>query len=99
MEIPRIEENPSIVIRDRVKSFMKKVLDISRTKAKSDADFKSTKSIVVDLAYNEIDRIFDSLEKAGILRSCKCKSGTSNRAKAFYDPNCDCNGTGYLSVR
>lgn len=92
-------ENPAIIIRDHHKSFMKKVLDLGRSQFSSTEEFNSFRSVVVDLAYGELDKIFSDLTEIDFLKPCTCKKGMSNRKDGFYNEACQCNGVGFVPVK
>jgi len=90
--------NITIPARDHFKSFMKKVLDLARARNNED-DFKAFKAVTVDLAYGELDRLFQRYLEQNVVKACSCKNGISNRKNGYYDPDCICNGTGYVGVK
>jgi len=74
---------------------MKSVLDLGKYGLKGDDDtYKYFKKQVMDTFYNGLRKNFSELERAGVLKRCKCESNLRHG----YTDCVNCHGAGYENV-
>ena len=73
---------------------MKKILDLISFKMdKRTNDFKYAKSRIMDITYNNLNKLFKDLEKEGLIQKSKCEHSVRGGYKT-----CPCGGSGFCNI-
>ncbi len=73
---------------------MKKVLDLMSFKIdRRTKDFQYARSQIMDITYNNLNKLFRKLEQKGLIKKSKCRHSVRGGYK-----NCLCGGSGYCNV-
>ena len=72
---------------------MKKILDLVGFRLdKKSKEFTYAKESIMDYTYNNLNKLFKDLEKAGLIKKCSC---STNIRKGYK--TCDCKGSGWVN--